>query len=136
MIWEVVVVNKKGFTLIEVIMVIAIIGLLSIILVPNVIDLIEENKIESCKEVRENIISATKIYVANNKYELGFSCDTDTAKEIKLADLLLSGDLNGPVINPITDTEVKDVYVETTYDCDKKIFVYNLVDNLNELKCE
>lgn len=126
--------NKKGFTLIEVIMVIAIIGLLSIILVPNVIGLIEKNKKESCEEVKENIISATKIYVINNKYELGFNCDT--AKKIKLADLLLSGDLNGPVINPITDTEVKDVYVETTYDCDKKIFVYNLEDNLNELKCE
>ncbi|MGM9882394.1 MAG: type II secretion system protein [Bacilli bacterium] len=126
--------NKKGFTLIEVIMVIAIIGLLSVILVPNVIGLIEKNKIESCKEVQENIISATKIYVANNKYELGFSCGT--AKEIKLADLLLSGDLNGPVINPITDTEVKSVYVEATYDCSNKTFSYNLVDDDNELNCE
>lgn len=126
--------NRKGFTLIEVIMVIAIIGLLSIILVPNVIDLIEENKIESCKEVRENIISATKIYVANNKYELGFSCDT--SKGVKLSDLLLSGYLKGPVINPITDTVVNSVYVDVTYDCNKKTFSYNLVDAANELNCE
>lgn len=126
--------NRKGFTLIEVIMVIAIIGLLSIILVPNVIDLIEENKIESCKEVRENIISATKIYVANNKYELGFSCGT--AKEIKLDDLINSGDLKGPVINPITNIKVTSVSVKVIYDCNKKTFSYNLVDYYNELNCE
>ena len=36
--------NNKGFTLLEVIMVVAILGIITLILVPNVITLIEENK--------------------------------------------------------------------------------------------
>lgn len=41
--------NKKGFTLIETIMVIAILALLMLILVPNVISLINKNNIKSCQ---------------------------------------------------------------------------------------
>ena len=41
--------NKKGFTLIETVMVIAILALLMLILVPNVISLINKNNIKSNK---------------------------------------------------------------------------------------
>ena len=47
--------NKKGFTLIEVIMVIAIITILSLILIPNVMVLINENKKRSCEKMIDNI---------------------------------------------------------------------------------
>ena len=74
--------NKKGFTLIETIMVIAILALLMLILVPNVISLINKNNIKSCQNLEDSIKNAAKVYVANNKYQLGFSCDT--AKEITI----------------------------------------------------
>ena len=51
----VIVMNKKGFTLIEVIMVIAIIAILSLILIPNVMVLIDKNKERSCEKMIDNI---------------------------------------------------------------------------------
>ena len=49
----VIVMNKKGFTLIEVIMVIAIIAILSIILTPNVMVFINKNNKKSCEKMRK-----------------------------------------------------------------------------------
>ena len=51
----VIVMNRKGFTLIEVIMVIAIIAILSIILAPNVMVLINKNNERSCEKMIDNI---------------------------------------------------------------------------------
>ena len=47
--------NKKGFTLIEIIMVIAIIAILSLILIPNVMVLIDKNKKRTCEKMIDNI---------------------------------------------------------------------------------
>ena len=133
--------NKKGFTLIEVIIVIAIIAIISLLLVPNVISLIGKNNKESCENLKENIISATKIYVNMNKYELGFDCN-NTPENITLQTLVNSGDLktdeNGEIINPIDDinildeeTDEKYKYVSVLYNCDSRTFSYNY-----DLSCE
>lgn len=114
--------NKKGFTLIEVIMVIAIIALLSLILIPNVLVLIDKNNEESLKNLENNILSAAKMYVANNKYELNFNCNE--IKQIKIKDL----DLNGNIKNPKTDQNIKKEasYIDVKYDCSNKTFSYDL----------
>lgn len=119
--------NRRGFTLIEVIMVIAIIALLSLLLVPNVISLINKNNIESCENLKKNIVSAAKIYVNNNKYDLDFVCDT--SKEIELQTLVNSGDLktdnSGKLINPIDKSEIPlGTVVTVTYNCNTKTFTY------------
>lgn len=124
--------NKKGFTLIEVIMVIAIIALISLLLVPNVVSLIGKNNKESCENLKDNIISATKIYVNMNKYELGFDCN-NTPENITLQTLVNSGDLKEPVINPITKEEIdlNNSSVLVTYNCTSRTFSYNY-----NLSCE
>ena len=124
--------NKKGFTLIETIMVIAILALLMLILVPNVIVLINKNNIKSCHNLEESIKNATKMYVTNNKYELGFNCpSTDSTSNINvsiqtlldLGDLKLSTD---KLTNPKDDSEIKpdNTSVRVTYDCKTKEFTY------------
>ena len=129
--------NKKGFTLIETIMVIAILALLMLILVPNVIVLINKNNIKSCHNLEESIINATKMYVTNNKYELGFSCpSTDsTSKDVSIQTLLDSGDLKlstDKLTNPKDDSEIPlDTSVKVTYDCKTKEFTYEF-----SLNCE
>ena len=61
--------NNKGFTLIEALLVIAIIGILLLTLIPSVITIINKNKEKSCISTRDSIISAAKMYVAENKYD-------------------------------------------------------------------
>ena len=130
--------NKKGFTLIETIMVIAILALLMLILVPNVIVLINKNNIKSCHNLEESIKNATKMYVTNNKYELGFSCpSTDsTSKDVSIQTLLDSGALKlstDKLTNPKDDSEIKpdNTSVKVTYDCNTKEFTYEF-----SLNCE
>ena len=131
--------NKKGFTLIETIMVIAILALLMLILVPNVITLINKNNIKSCHSLEDSIKNATKIYVTNNKYQLGFSCDTtkeikiQDLKEIKIQDLIDSGDLkltDNKLVNPKDNSTILlNETVKVTYNCTTKNFTYDFTLN-------
>lgn len=124
-------VNKKGFTLIEVIVVIVIIVILSLILIPNVMLFINKNNINSCEKLITNIESSAKIYVSENKYNLGFDCsDPSKTKTIKLKTLVDEGDLSSPIINPKTKEEIDlnktEIKVKVTYNCDNKTFTYKV----------
>ncbi len=128
--------NKKGFTLIETIMVIAILALLMLILVPNVITLINKNNIKSCQNLEASIKNAAKVYVANNKYQLGFSCnasETTSIVKIPIQNLIDSGDLklqNDNLVNPKNNSTIKqDKEITVKYDCNKKIFTYDFTLN-------
>ena len=129
--------NRKGFTLIETIMVIAILALLMLILVPNVISLINKNNIKSCQNLEDSIKNAAKVYVANNKYQLGFSCDT--AKEITIQTLVDSGDLkltDNKLVNPVSGKYIHlSSKIKVTYNCTTKDFNYEFDEFVtNEFK--
>lgn len=125
--------NKKGFTLIELLMVIAIIAIISMILVPNVINMISINKQKSCESLKKNIISATKLYVNENKYDLGFTCDNKTIEtiEIPISDLIDTGKLDGEIKNPINNDDLTNKEVSVTFNCQTKQFTYDF-----NYKCE
>ena len=125
--------NKKGFTLVEVLLTLAILALLLLILVPNAFALIEKNNIKSCENLKKNIESSAKIYVNNNKHNLGFECGVK--ESITLQTLVDSGDLSlnseNKITNPVTDKEIDlNTFIEVTYDCIRKEFTYN-VDNIS-----
>lgn len=119
--------NRKGFTLIEVIVVIVIIVLLSLILIPNVMLFVSKNNKDMCYKLKDNIESAAKMYVNENKYELGFNCEGNPI-EIGLSTLIDTGKISSPVINPVTNKPVSndDVKVEVKYDCGTKNFTYKV----------
>ncbi len=119
--------NRKGFTLIEVIVVIVIIVLLSLILIPNVMLFVSKNNKDMCYKLKDNIESAAKMYVNENKYELGFNCEGNPI-EIGLSTLIDTGKISSPVINPVTNSPVSndDVKVEVKYDCGTKNFTYKV----------
>lgn len=128
--------NKNGFTLIETIMVIAILALLMLILVPNVISLINKNNIKSCQNLEASIKNAAKVYVTNNKYQLGFNCNTSektSTVTISIQNLIDSGDLklqNNELVNPKNNEAIQpNEIVEVTYDCNKKTFTYDFTLN-------
>ncbi len=115
--------NNKGFTLIETLMVIALIGIISLILVPNVISMINKNKTKSCENLKNNIISATKIYVNENKYDLNFTCDNTI--EIPISKLIEVGKISSDIKNPINDEDLTTKKIEVTFNCTTKQFTYN-----------
>lgn len=123
--------NRKGFTLVEVIMVIVILALLVVVLAPNVFVLLNKSNEKSCDNLKNNIESAAKIYVTNNKYNLGFSCDSE--KNITLQTLIESGDLktesSGKIINPVTKDEINfaTTTVVVKYNCNNKTFTYEVI---------
>lgn len=125
--------NKKGFTLIELLMVIALIAIISMILIPNVINMISTNKQKSCENLKKNIISATKLYVNENKYDLGFTCDT--TKNIPISKLIeagkLDGDIDGAIKNPINNENLTSKSVTVKFNCQTKQFTYDF-----NYKCE
>lgn len=125
--------NKKGFTLIETIMVIAILALLMLMLVPNVIILINKNNTKSCHNLEDSIINSAKMYVASNKYELGFSCNE--TKSLKIQDLVNSGDLkisDGELTNPVDNSSISlENTINIKYNCNNKEFTYEF-----SLNCE
>jgi len=120
--------NNKGFTLIEMIIVVAILAILVIILIPNILGLINKNKEQSCNNIVESIEKAASIYVSDNKYELGINC-TNNTKEIELKTLIDNKLVSSPIINPMTDEDISDdpnIYVLVTYDCINKTFAYQV----------
>lgn len=125
--------NRKGFSLIELIIVIALLAILMLVLVPNIITLLNKNDVKSCYNLEDSIINAAKEYVINNKYNLNFTCGEE--KEISLQTLIDSGDLkitNDKITNPVTDAEISlDTKVKVTYNCITKEFSYNF-----SLNCE
>ena len=128
--------NQKGFTLIEVILVIAIISIIAVILMPNIFVLVSKNKEKSCHNLQDNIISATKIYTNDNKYDLDIKCyvanDPTTITYVSLRDLVESGDLKSPIINPMTDEEISlEEEVKVMDNGTNKEFSYNF-----DLDCE
>ena len=58
--------NKKGFTLIELLAALIIMGLLVVIIVPNVTNIINENRDKVYDRQIENIIKSAKTWGADN----------------------------------------------------------------------
>lgn len=112
-------------------MVIAIIAIISMILVPNVINMISTNKQKSCESLKKNIISATKLYVNENKYDLGFNCDNtieipiSNTKKISISKLIEAGKIDGDIKNPINNDDLTNKEVSVTFNCQTKQFTYD-----------
>ena len=62
--------NKKGFTLVEVLAVVVIMSILIAIMIPNVSNLITEQKQNATNEIKRSLKSAARIYISDNKYKI------------------------------------------------------------------
>ena len=62
--------NRKGFTLVEVLAVIVLLSILIAIMIPSVNYLIEKNKEDNYKTLENSILSAAKIYISDNRYNI------------------------------------------------------------------
>lgn len=125
--------DNRGFTLIEVILAVLILAILVIIAFPNITSIINKGKIESCENLRESILSASKMYIKDNRYNLDESvkCENESDKPsftITLKTLVEKNYIKGPFKNPITNEvyHPDDINVKITLNCTTKEFSYSL----------
>ena len=74
--------NKKGFTLIELMIVVAIIGILAAIAIPKFADLINKSKEGATKGALSSVRSALQVYYGDN--EGWFPTDSDFTQSLLL----------------------------------------------------
>ena len=115
--------NKNGFTLVELLGVIVILGIIATITVPLIQRTIIENTEEAYNDQVISFERAAKNYVASDVYNMT-NCQTKictiSLKELQEKGYLQSGD----IVNPITDENFDmDNVVDITYDGDT--FSYN-----------
>lgn len=102
--------NRKGFTLIELLGAIIIMGIILVIVVPNVKDVLNENRNKAYDRQIDGIIESAKVWGSKNISKLPTK-NNDTIN-VTLLELQQSGDAEKDLINPKTE-QVFDV--NTTY---------------------
>lgn len=138
--------NYKGFTLVELLAVIAIMGMLAVIMVPTISGVIEENKTNNLKNLENSIKSSARAYISDNRYEISldnkscnnnnnkreiFSINNKTILESKITVELLVNEgylksNSGEIINPETNKTInkRESNIEVKYNCSSKDFEY------------
>jgi len=155
--------NNKGFTLVELIATVALLAIIAVISFVSITEVVDKSKIGDCENTIRSIISATKEYVSDNRYNVrvnGTKEYLDEVVEIKKtgsqkyieinASNLISNDyLSSPIVDPFDNKVEIDpnhikiiVYLQDDYtigyiqsdDSTKDILVKN--NSGNEIKCD
>ena len=151
--------NKKGFTLVELLAVVIILSVIVAIMVPGVNYLIERNRNDNYKALKNGILSASKIYLSDNRYNVGLNygeelCSDDEIEEsigtigennliedlgasklpirILVNNKVLTTNSDGNIINPMDKSQNLDLdnsYVLVKYQCSNKDYVYSIEDD-------
>ena len=143
--------NYKGFTLVELLAVIAIMGMLAVIMVPTISGVIEENKTNNSENLKNSIKSSARAYISDNRYEIKLddsSCANNTRNitsigtgndqktipnsKISVSILVSEGYLksnSGNIINPETNKPINkgESNIEVKYNCSSKDFEYGKI---------
>lgn len=118
--------NNQGFTLIELLIVISILGMLAILLVPNVSSLIDKIKEENLNKIKNSIILSSKNYATDNMTTLFKTCHDKAT--ITINDLINEDYLKGSLKNPKTKEDISlDKEIELEYNCETKKINVNIV---------
>lgn len=124
---------KKGFTLAELLCVIIILGILVALAVPNIMNLINDEK-GSISDALENVIvQDAELYIQNNKE---FYTRTEGNVYCITFQMLIDAELlSDPIIDPVTKDEISsNKYVKTSVENDE--FKYVISDECKEINNE
>lgn len=91
--------NKKGFTLVELIGVVVILGLIAVLSFPSLLNQINSSKTQVSDSQKTLIISAAKTYVEDNKNDY----DKLTSFEISVDDLVNKGYISKGIISSYSE---------------------------------
>lgn len=121
---------EKGFTLIEVLSVLIVLGVISLIAVPQFISSINKSNETAYKAQISIIEIAAKNYIVENSSLLPEKVD-ESKKYIPVTDLVKSGNLKKSELkNPRTGEDLNG-YIEIKYNEDYNQYEYNYVETLS-----
>ena len=95
--------KKNGFTLIELVTVIALLSIVGVILIPKISDMFQTSKADQLEEVRQEVVTATEVY-------LNSSCGSDNydkliendSIKIYLSSISNCGLIENKIYNPVS----------------------------------
>lgn len=131
--------NNKGFTLVEILAVVVILGVLMAFMYPNVTRLINKNKAESLEQLKLLIESAAKIYISDYRYNISVNGNNITKinnrsitnNKVLVSYLIEEGALKvtdkGNIHNPQNTNDCLNTdssYIEVKYNSTLKDFEY------------
>lgn len=117
--------NKKGFTLIELIVTIALLAVIAVVSFVSITGVIKESRNKDCKNMETTIINAAKSYVSDYRYDNNVNkewlCNNETTNDIKnfTAQVLIDNHyLTKELENPYTKEELNEEEIKITVDLD------------------
>lgn len=90
--------NKKGFTLIELIVTIALLAIIAVISFVSITGMINKNNDKQCESLEVSLKNAAKSYVSDNRYN-----NSVDLTNFKATVLLNEGYLTHELVNPYTN---------------------------------
>lgn len=112
--------KKNGFTLIELLATLALLAILSMVIVPYVIGVINKNKDNNLKMLCNSIEEAAKLYVSDKRYTIG------NVSSIKIKELMENNYLANSFVNPYDSNDI--------YTCDNNKITDDFVIIINKNK--
>lgn len=94
--------NKKGFTLVEILGVMVLLGLIALIIIPLVDKHIVEAREKAYQTQINNIILGAKSWAVDNPLSEFLPTDEGDIEEITLGDLMEEGYVEYDIVNPKT----------------------------------
>lgn len=113
--------NKRGFSLIELLAVIVILGILTSIVTFSVSSIKKKQDLKNCENLIKNLLVDARRYTEKNPSKLNDLKEKDDKAYIKINDLLDAKMINSDeLINPINKLEIKDDITVTSCDAEIK----------------
>lgn len=107
---------KNGFTLIEIIVAIAILGIILLLVIPEMTKIVDDKKVSACNSISKTIEDAAQSYVYFNTDIVDSAILSDNQFEISISALQSEGLLDTDLVNPITDENITGSIIITKND--------------------
>ena len=124
---------KKGFTLVELLAVMILLGIISLIAIPSIGKMLIRSRENAYESTKNELIKAAKKYAAEHTGELPVREWNSVEKCLSINDIVKNGYINeDEVIDPRTE-ETMIGFIKITYDASYKQYVYEYKEECNIL---